>query len=780
MKIYKATSMKYHFLLLYLVISFSSFAKGTITNVSLRYNGDQVVISYDLNGSNTKNLFDVSVKLYRSKTDQIEAVRFTGDIGKSIASGTNKKAVWQVKVDNEKVSDYVYAVVEATPALNIPMGKHLLKSTLLPGLGEYRLDNHNLHIYKSVLGYGAIAGAIALNMSAVTNYDNYLSSPTQGNNYFEAAQSQQVLSYVMAGTAVAVWGYSLYKTYSKAKKLKAYQTITINQSKYYYNFTNTAIFGQSESIFLEIKGKFFPPKLNITNGSLKFINSANETINILNATENAKLVFIIENIGLGDAYEVGVNVKELKQLFGISYTENLNLGRIKKGETKEIEIPITTTLNLPTSLADFDIKIKEQNGFGLEEETKITTKKFLAPKLQIVDYNIVSEKGGVAQKGDKIILEANTQNIGLGDAKDVNIDFLNPYGVFSISEQKFQFDALKSGEHQTLIYEFTYNSEFKDTIIPIEITVSEYWKKFAENKKVLVSVNQDFSKKTTNFFGDVSVNTNIKPALLKSDVDINIPISKEKYQNKYAIVIGNEDYSSRQSNLSSESNVEFARADAQIFREYLVQTLGFESKNVFLLTDATASEMKQIINRLVEIFKRIDAKESEIVFYFAGHGYPDEVSKTPYLMPVDVSVSNISSAIKLSDITETLAQTNAKRITIYLDACFTGEGRNAGLLAARTARIKPKTVIAQGNMVVFSASGSEQTALPYREQKHGMFTYFLLKNLQETKGETKYLDLYNYLKREVSLESTRTIKPQDPEFLVSEDIKDKWENWKVK
>jgi uncharacterized caspase-like protein len=220
--------------------------------------------------------------------------------------------------------------------------------------------------------------------------------------------------------------------------------------------------------------------------------------------------------------------------------------------------------------------------------------------------------------------------------------------------------------------------------------------------------------------------------------------------------------------------------DAKIFKEYLVLTLGFEAKNVFLLTDATASEMKQAISRLVEIFKRINATESEIVFYYAGHGYPDELTKIPYLMPVDVSVGNMNAAIKLSDITETLAKTNAKRITLYLDACFTGEGRNAGLLAARTARIKPKTVVAQGNMVIFSASGNEQTALPYREQKHGMFTYFLLKNLQETKGEVKYFDLYNYLKREVSLESTRTIKPQDPDLLISEEIKDNWENWKLK
>jgi hypothetical protein len=51
-----------------------------------------------------------------------------------------------------------------------------------------------------------------------------------------------------------------------------------------------------------------------------------------------------------------------------------------------------------------------------------------------------------------------------------------------------------------------------------------------------------------------------------------------------------------------------------------------------------------------------------------------------------------------------------------------------------------------------------------------MFPYFLLKNFLENKVETKYLDLYNYLKRAVFLEFTRTIKPQDPEFLVTEAI----------
>jgi hypothetical protein len=36
----------------------------------------------------------------------------------------------------------------------------------------------------------------------------------------------------------------------------------------------------------------------------------------------------------------------------------------------------------------------------------------------------------------------------------------------------------------------------------------------------------------------------------------------------------------------------------------------------------------------------------------------------------------------------------------------------------------------QGNMVVFSAAQGDETAYPNNDEKHGMFTYFLLKKLQ--------------------------------------------------
>ena len=173
--------------------------------------------------------------------------------------------------------------------------------------------------------------------------------------------------------------------------------------------------------------------------------------------------------------------------------------------------------------------------------------------------------------------------------------------------------------------------------------------------------------------------------------------------------------------------------------------------------------------------------KGELIFYYAGHGLPDEVSKTPYIIPVDVDATNLGSAIKLADVYKKFGNSGAARVTLFLDACFSGGGRNQGLLAARSVAIKPKEETIPGNMVVFSAASGEQSALPYREEKHGMFTYFLLEKLQETKGNVTYGDLANYLKDEVGLESLQiNSKPQYPEVNVSYKVEEVWKNWKMK
>ncbi len=191
-----------------------------------------------------------------------------------------------------------------------------------------------------------------------------------------------------------------------------------------------------------------------------------------------------------------------------------------------------------------------------------------------------------------------------------------------------------------------------------------------------------------------------------------------------------EEYSKYQTGLTSEMNVTFARNDATIVADYVIKTLGFEESNVYLVTDATTGEMNQKLDLITKLAAKTGS-DAEILFYYAGHGLPDENTKIPYLIPVDVNGSNLTSAIKLSDVYLKLSETRAKRITIFLDACFSGGGRESGLLAARSVKIKPAEELLTGNMVAFAASSLEQSAMPYKREKHGLFTYFLLKNIQE-------------------------------------------------
>ena len=148
---------------------------------------------------------------------------------------------------------------------------------------------------------------------------------------------------------------------------------------------------------------------------------------------------------------------------------------------------------------------------------------------------------------------------------------------------------------------------------------------------------------------------------------------------------------------------------------------------------------------------------------------------------MDVSGTNIYSAIKLSDIYKKFSETGAKKITVILDACFTGGGRESGLLAARSVKVKPAEETLNGNMLVFSASSGSRSALPYTKEKHGIFTFFVLKKLQESSGNLTYKELTDYVIKNVSLESLKVNeKQQNPAVNVSAEVADTWQGWKLK
>jgi len=275
-----------------------------------------------------------------------------------------------------------------------------------------------------------------------------------------------------------------------------------------------------------------------------------------------------------------------------------------------------------------------------------------------------------------------------------------------------------------------------------------------------------------------SANDNLQIKIL--DIDINIPQTNIVNSNSYALIIGNEDYQSYQTSLKSEQNVEFALNDAIIFKKYCKQTLGIPKDNIIFHTNAGVVDMKRALNQINSVIKNTYGN-AEIIFYYAGHGFPHEQTKEPYLIPVDVAGSDLELAIKLKEVYQKLTEYPAKKVIVFLDACFTGGGRGEGLLADRGIKIAPKNNILSGNIIVLSASSSNQSSLPYREKTHGMFTYYLLKKLQETKGEVTLGELNQYIKNNVSVRSPLVNKKdQNPQTNVSTQVQDVWKGWKMK
>jgi uncharacterized caspase-like protein len=265
-----------------------------------------------------------------------------------------------------------------------------------------------------------------------------------------------------------------------------------------------------------------------------------------------------------------------------------------------------------------------------------------------------------------------------------------------------------------------------------------------------------------------------------SDVDMGVTASSKTQANRYALIIGNEDYSSFQKGLDKEADVDFARNDAKTFSEYAVKLLGVPEENIVLLLDAKLIEMRRALDKIENIIKSLDG-QAEVIFYYAGHGLPEEASKEAYIMPVDVSGADIQYAIKTQELYDKLTKYPAKRVSVFLDACFSGGGRNQGLVSARAAKIKPKNnLVNQGNLFVLSAANETQTALPYKEKGHGLYTYYLLKILKTTQGDISYEEMAAYVQKQTTINSVMVnSKEQNPQTIVSPYIESSWKTWKV-
>ncbi len=264
----------------------------------------------------------------------------------------------------------------------------------------------------------------------------------------------------------------------------------------------------------------------------------------------------------------------------------------------------------------------------------------------------------------------------------------------------------------------------------------------------------------------------IRVGTVMSEVDENIPEITLRNDKTFAVIISNENY-------TAVAPVPMALRDGEILRQYCMKTLGLPKYNIRHYEDASFGVMLRAISDLENIVKtQAFPGELNIIFYYAGHGIPNEATKDAFLMPIDADGTHTEACYPLSTLYAKLGALGVKQITVFLDACFSGANRDGQMLAsARGIALKAKTEAPQGNMVIFSAASNDETAFPYKEKGHGLFTYYLLKKLQDSKGTVTLGELAEYISINVKQQSVLVNqKLQSPTAVASMSMMSTWQN----
>lgn len=727
------------------IIPSKASTKASIKDIRILNTDEGIVIIYKLEGTGE---YLVQFEIWSKTRNKLEAKSFSGDFG-NVTAGGLKKAIWNYKKDEIFVNEDIKVRITALPMPEINVSKHLAKSILFPGLGDYHLKKDKEWWLLGAAGYGLAASSIILNRISVNTYNNYQNTtdPELVDSYFDKSVMQRKISFGLAAVAAGIWAYDLIGIMRQSNQIKKGNK-TSDEIWYIQNEKPMEEIALSDYRSINTSIATIPPVLKLL-GKPVFTDGNSDKV--LDANEKAVIVFVLQNEGKGKAIRVEPEVNIIKgKGFSIETSKPVD---IEPGEKTDFMVTILAGPNTVDDTVKLEIKGKEMMGNSSKSFThSFASRHLLLPELKVQDYQFLSQSSQII-KGEIINLKVVIENTGEGIATDIGGDFVLPsVQGFNLISKSSNIHIPKLSPGDTVVRELKFNLNENYPFDNVEISLQLEEKQGVKLDKLLKVY---LHRENREEFSEEGI----------SDIEQDIPVTRIKRPNTFALIIANENYTIQ----SSNPNVDFAINDGKAFKTYAIKVLGIPEKNILFTTNATAGKMRESLNDIKQIMKTDSTRDFYI--YYAGHGCPDHITQEAYIIPVDINYKNLSSAISLKEFYSYLNSYPSKMVTIFLDACFSGS-----LISARSVRIKPKENDLKRNLVVFSSSSNDELSVPYREKKHGLFTYFLLEKLKSTKGEVSYGVLYDYVFKAVRDRSLMEKSIQSPGIRVNPDLNDKWKD----
>jgi len=548
------------------------------------------------------------------------------------------------------------------------------------------------------------------------------------------------------------------------------QTFTAKEVNYPENKEGlNAIFIECQRIHRAFPNQLAAPELQIANliikdkrlteGAIRFDSEGEFILEVANrpspqSNNNIELMGTQnDRIAYGCVLNISSSIKGLKIT-----SKKIDINNILWGETKRIKIPYTTD----TSLVDF----QEQSITFTISTWNTNSKAILEANPRIQGYlpSDIQYKWGYEPVGNSWTLKLQPYNQGSGDAFDVHFDW-EPISGLNLTNNKSneQFASIRSGE-QTNEIPISFGQKVDESLA--EIVVS-YRTRYSNTKTdtLRFEINKRLASTTKLTSGEDYLNQN-----LYSKVDDLPKVKKARvYQNAIALVIGIENYKSNE-----VSHVPYAKHDAEVVYQYMLNVIGIPKDNIFLLTnDPTRLEIVETLNKINEqksiMIQSLDRSDIDVFFYYAGHGTGNNNS-IPVLVPYDVSLNNIDAALRRDeDIMNSLASNTTGKVIGFIDACYASNSFNVG---DRGLGVKTSGSISE-NVVVFSAVSENQKAFPNNPEAHGAFTYQLLSILKDNQG---YINLGQMSTLLIEKVFYSTNKRQRPSVIYKTTD---WKEWKL-
>ena len=247
-----------------------------------------------------------------------------------------------------------------------------------------------------------------------------------------------------------------------------------------------------------------------------------------------------------------------------------------------------------------------------------------------------------------------------------------------------------------------------------------------------------------------------------------------------AVIVGNKGYEHR-----DVPEVTFAHRDADAFRRYVVDVLGYDPENIIDLRDATRRELFDALgtraNPQGHLWSYLNPDGgSEVVVFYSGHGVPGVNDGRGYLLPVDADPKAAEDDGYPIDLLygNLGGLAEADTIRVYLDACFSG-GSPQGVLIKNASPVFVTASLPEGvgeRVVSLTAASGEQIASWDEKARYGLFTHHLLDALYgggdaDADGTVTALEAKVYLDRHMTRAARRQYRRvQEASLLGTEGV----------